>query len=309
MKKELTRRDVIKLAVPAGVGAVLLACDWSTVLRGLTTDPTTTPASGALATSNPVCARTETPTLTATAKCTPRPTETPKPLTTKEVSRISCEYVTNESLSRAVVFEGFPVKAVQVLTSSVDKMFKTANWNLSAALNLGFAEPGGLSNPAKTKVIDDTPYVIQTELQGWTKVFFQEGTLEWRGQDGKVRRVALPEKQGRTFGVYLREFFDTDGNKPVTVKVDCNVSEHGQTQHIDRPNTAFVSEGQLGQESASVFTGRNYNAQTGQFDIPNDNTARNEFTVVVVDMNTGAFTVATQKGLGQPFELENQNWK
>jgi len=133
--------------------------------------------------------------------------------------------------------------------------------------------------------------------------------LEWRGQDGKLRRVVLPEKQGRTFGVYLREFYDEKNNRSVAVKVDCNVSGHGQIQHVDRPNTAFVSEGQLGQESASVFWGKNWNPATGQFDIPNDNTAKDEFTVVVIDMNNNAFTVATQNGLGKPFALEKQNWK
>jgi hypothetical protein len=224
----------------------------------------------------------------------------------------SCDFVVDETLSRQVVFEGFPVKAVKGLTTDNAQQvnfFKAADWNKNAALNLGFAEPGGLTNPAKIRVIDNTPYVFQTELQGWTKVFFQEGTLEWRGQDGKLRRVVLPEKQGRTFGVYLREFYDEKNNRSVAVKVDCNVSGHGQIQHVDRPNTAFVSEGQLGQESASVFWGKNWNPATGQFDIPNDNTAKDEFTVVVIDMNNNAFTVATQNGLGKPFALEKQNWK
>ncbi|MCL4398022.1 hypothetical protein M1403_03300 [Patescibacteria group bacterium] len=224
---------------------------------------------------------------------------------------VSCEWVFNEAAPRQVVFEGFPSHAIQVLTTDTAQQknfFKAAPWNLSADLNLGFAEPGGLSNPSKIKTVDSTPYLIPTELQGWTKLFLQEGTLTWVDNEvGITRKVALTEEQNRTFGVYIREKYDTNGNTPPTIELDCNVAKHGQVQHVDRPNSAFVSEGQLGQESMSVFTGKNFDGS--DYTIPNDNTARGKFTVVIIDMNTGAYTVASQMGMGQPFILESQNWK
>ena len=222
----------------------------------------------------------------------------------------SCDFVTNESLSRAVVFEGFPARAIQVLTTDTAQQknfFKTSDWNRNAALNLGFAEPGGLSDAGRFEKVTTSPYSFSVGLQEWAKVFLQEGTLTWATADGTTRKVVLPEKQGRTFGVYLRGLYNERGNKPVNVNLKCNVADHGQVHHISVPNTAFVSEGQLGQESVSVFTGKNFDGNA--FTIPNDNTARDEFTVVVVDMNTGAYTVADQKAKGAPFQLESQNWK
>jgi hypothetical protein len=231
------------------------------------------------------------------------PTETPRPTATivVEKSRISCEHVTNESLSRKMVFEGFPQTAVQVLSTSMDSRFK-ATWSLESGLNMGLAEPGMLANENKFEKINRFPFKIQTGLQGFTFVVFQEGILEWTGIDGKTRKVEAPEKDGRTHGVLIRERYNVNGNKPFEIIVTCGVDGHAQVQHFDAG--AFVSESQMGQVSLAVFTAKNLDGTK------NDNTANKEFTLTVIDENTGGHTAATQSGMGQPFigEEGSRNW-
>lgn len=250
---------------------------------------------------------------TATATATTRPVETRKPVaiapatatataiataTRAETARISCEHVTNEAASRAVVFEGFPSRAIQVLNPSMDARFK-GTW--TAGLDMMVAEPGVLAIPDRFEKIDHMPYTTMTGVGGYTGIVLQEGIVEYQGRDGKIRRIELPELQGRTHMLLFREGFNINNNRPVQLTITCAVEQHGQVQHF--VPGAFVSEGQMGQVSLGVFTGKNLDGT------PNGNTANSMFTVTEVDWNTDAFAVGSQFGMGQPFRGEKQNWK
>lgn len=221
------------------------------------------------------------------------------------------------------ILTGFPdrVDAVNVLAAKgADAFGNTFKNTIGLGTEMIFAEPGVLKvgpefpqaeftrlgrsveryNPSNQAVIATQEGFWSVREGGFTMINGNNMRLEVAGNDGtKPFVVDLGGDEVNHWIVAIRGLFP-DAKTPTDRNRTVKVSNHpaGHTLVDSYPLGAYISEGQLKQIVENAH--RNY---------PNSGDAGSpDVRMLLIDLNTGAYSAVAQKGLNESWVLSKRNW-
>ncbi len=213
---------------------------------------------------------------------------------------------------------GVPATATNQLTANgVDTYGNTFTNTIGLGSEMMIAEPGSLlvgPDEPESKVIPgkgNIEYIspINQQMLG-TETFSTntaEGAFTWatgssmtiQVRDVTLRVESLPNACSNNWFVMIRGLFP-DGKQDSDLNSTTKFSNYipGHTQVMWYPEGAFISEGNFKQVAElSHKDGRNCGAE-----------GTSGLSVLMLDLNTHAYTVLFQANTGQPWQLIAKNW-